>query len=243
MIETLPIVGDTERRSHDSYTLSMLEVLAVPSTGRVMKFDPRDGSVETLVDEVPFANGIQLSVDESFLIFASCGHHRVFKHHLEGVKAGTTEVFFDPPGVPDNISPSPDGGFYIGVVSVEKDKQTKFFTISSPLKLLRENAWLRTAAGNLIMNLINVVDFIDRLYPSPILKTIKFLVGNTETGTLLAPAHALVVRLDASGDVVEALHGTNGQLDKVCEGFAHGKWLYLGSPYAKMDFIARVPLH
>ena len=73
---------------------SMPEILRLNPSGRVMKYDPKSDSVEVLVDHVPFANGIQLSPDESFFVFASCGDTMIYKHHLEGPEAGTTQEFF-----------------------------------------------------------------------------------------------------------------------------------------------------
>ena len=161
----------------------------------------------------------------------------MFKYHLEGEKRGVSEVFFDAPGIPDNITPSPNGGFYVGIVAVETEGRF----LPSPLRLLRDYPSLRIGFGNFINNLINALEWIDSVFPSPLLASSRNLVGDTELGCQLAPPYALVVELDVAGNVIDSLHGTNGVLKAVCEGFAHGNWLFLGSPYASMDFIARVP--
>ena len=129
----------------------------------------------------------------------------------------------------------------VGVVGVEKDTETKFFSIPSPLRLLREYPFLKTGYGNLILNLDRILSKIDEAFPSHWIKTAKLVLAHTETGARLAPPHALVVEVDEEGNAVRSFHGTNDQLSAICEGFVFGNWMYLGSPYTSMDSIARVP--
>ena len=147
-----------------------------------------------------------------------------------------------PPGVPDNITPSPNGGFFVGVVAVENDVEGKYLSIPAPLRLFRDYPFLKTGLGNFQLNLMSLVSKIDEFYASHFLKTVKHFVGHLETGSKLAPPHAMIVELDGQGNVVQSFHGTDGSLKAVCEGFAFGDWLYLGSPFSSQDGVARVPL-
>ena len=93
-----------------------------------------------------------------------------------------------------------------------------------------------------MLNLHRIMSRIDEVLPLHIFKIAKHVILNTETGARLAPPHALIVELDTQGNVIQSFHGTDGGLRAICEGFVFGDWMYLGSPYASMDYIARVPL-
>ncbi|CAG7828399.1 unnamed protein product, partial [Allacma fusca] len=61
-----------------------------------------------------FANGVQLSENEDFVLVSESIRSRVLRYHLKGPKAGQKDVFMDGlPGVPDNIRSNGKGGFYI----------------------------------------------------------------------------------------------------------------------------------
>jgi len=48
-------------------------------TGRVIKFDPKTKKTEILMDGISFANGVQLSKKEDFLVVCETGRSRVLK--------------------------------------------------------------------------------------------------------------------------------------------------------------------
>ena len=51
-----------------------------------------------------FANGIDMSPDEQFLIYTETGRAKLHKYYISGPKSGTNEVLVDSlPGLPDNI--------------------------------------------------------------------------------------------------------------------------------------------
>ena len=60
--------------------------------------------VVTLLTVGSFANGIEMSPDENYLLYTETGRAKLHKYHLSGPKAGTNEVLVDSlPGLPDNI--------------------------------------------------------------------------------------------------------------------------------------------
>lgn len=98
-----------------------------------------------LIKNLHFANGVELSDDESFIVVAETEKYRIHKYvnnifaipgnvidtyilkmklfvlfvryYLKGPKAGKSEVFIDGlPGMPDNIKKSGRGSFYIPLV-------------------------------------------------------------------------------------------------------------------------------
>lgn len=67
------------------------EMLGAPS-GLLVVFDPTTNENKVLLDNLHFANGIVLSPDEDYLIFAECLRFRLQKYHIKGPKAGN-EVY------------------------------------------------------------------------------------------------------------------------------------------------------
>ncbi len=58
-------------------------------------------------------------------------------------------------------------------------------------------------------------------------------------GANLLPSYALLVELDKAGVITRSWHSTGGVVDKICEGFVHDGYMYLGSPYNL--YVTRVP--
>lgn len=86
--------------------------------GRLLVYNPVDKSTRVLLKELYMANGIALSKDETFLIYAETTVGRLSKYYLKGEKKGTTEIFNDKlPGFPDNLHYNYDKGIlYVGIV-------------------------------------------------------------------------------------------------------------------------------
>jgi sugar lactone lactonase YvrE len=86
-------------------------------TGRLLRRDP-DGTVETVLEGLQFANGVALAPDESYVVVAQTGAYRLDKVWLTGPRAGSSEVLDDNlPGFPDNISTGSDGLIWVALAS------------------------------------------------------------------------------------------------------------------------------
>ncbi|MBA8803757.1 sugar lactone lactonase YvrE [Nocardioides ginsengisegetis] len=97
------------------------------TTGRLLRLTT-DGTVETVLDDLRFANGVALPVDETFVVVAETAGRRLLRHWLAGPHQGTTETFGDDlPGYPDNIARGSDGLIWV--------------TIASPRNALVERLW------------------------------------------------------------------------------------------------------
>lgn len=59
-------------------SLMVLEFLGAPS-GRLIKYDPKTKSSSVLIDNLHFANGVQLSKDEDFVMVAELVRSRVWR--------------------------------------------------------------------------------------------------------------------------------------------------------------------
>ncbi|EJT06903.1 SMP-30/gluconolactonase/LRE family protein [Rhizobium sp. CCGE 510] len=83
-------------------------------TGRLLVYDPKDGSTKTLLDGYRYTNGVCMAHDGESLFFAESWACRVHRYWLEGPKAGTAEcVIKDMPGYPDNINRASDGNYWM----------------------------------------------------------------------------------------------------------------------------------
>jgi len=83
-------------------------------TGRLLVYDPKDGSTRTLLDGYRYTNGVCMAHDNKSLLFCESWACRIHRYWLEGPKAGTAEcVIRDMPGYPDNVNRASDGTYWM----------------------------------------------------------------------------------------------------------------------------------
>ena len=100
------------------HTLEQVELDVWDSrpTGRLLRFDPRTGRAEKVLDNLFYANGVAVSQDGSFVLVAEFLAFRIQRYWITGPHQGSHEVFIDNlPGYPDNITRTPDGTFLVGL--------------------------------------------------------------------------------------------------------------------------------
>lgn len=101
-----------------TYEASLLDIMEHGGHGRVFAFDPSSGNVETLLENLNYANGVAVSADGSFLLVSETGHYRVLKHWLTGERKGRTETLLENlPGFPDNLKSGAHGRFWLGLAA------------------------------------------------------------------------------------------------------------------------------
>lgn len=103
-------------RRHNRYCIMEAE-----DSGRLLSYDPKTNTTQELVSGIPFANGVQLSRDQSYLLLVSTTLAKIYKYNLQGPNKGKLEIFNDNiPGLPDNIRRSSYGGYWVGLAAVRK---------------------------------------------------------------------------------------------------------------------------
>lgn len=105
--------------SSQRYPLTQIrsEIIEHIATGRLLRRKV-DGSVDVLMDNLQFANGVVLAPDESFVLVAETGASRINRVWLKGPRKGQKEVFAEGlPGMPDNMSLGSDGLFWVALPS------------------------------------------------------------------------------------------------------------------------------
>ncbi|GJM98263.1 hypothetical protein PR202_ga15253 [Eleusine coracana subsp. coracana] len=103
--------------SSTTYTRAQHERVTVTkdSTGRIMKYDAHTNQVTVIQSNVTYPNGIAISADRTHLIVASTGPCKLLKVWIEGPKTGSSELFTELPGYPDNVRPDQKGGYWVAL--------------------------------------------------------------------------------------------------------------------------------
>ena len=214
-------------------TNGMYELLTVPS-GRVLKYDVYANMSKVIIDELSFANGIAISPNEDFLLVNECGASTIWKYWLKGDQRGQKELFAYTPGCPDNIRPSEDGKFIVGIPVVFSEETSSFLSSIS----------INPIIAKVVVRLYSLIQFLLERFNANVTYVEVFAIvihrlGNTEhSGANMVPGYGLVIEYDSEGHVVQSWHSSDPMMSKICEGFLHNGYLYLGSPYN--TFTARV---
>ncbi|GMY32565.1 protein STRICTOSIDINE SYNTHASE-LIKE 13-like [Fagus crenata] len=103
------------------------------ATGRLLRYDPPTKTTHVVLEGLAFPNGVQLSRDQTFLLFTETTNCRLMKYWLEGPKSGTTELVADLPGFPDNVRINEKGQFWVAIDCCRTAAQ----------ELLTHNPWIR----------------------------------------------------------------------------------------------------
>ncbi|XP_041032359.1 adipocyte plasma membrane-associated protein isoform X4 [Carcharodon carcharias] len=121
-------------------------VMEGTADGRLMEYDTVTKQVEVLMDDLRFANGVQLSPAEDYVLVSETTMARIRRYHISGLRKGGHDIFFDNlPGFPDNIRPSSSGGYWVGMSALRPNPG---FSI---LDFLAPRPWLK----NLIFKLFS----------------------------------------------------------------------------------------
>ncbi|KAH7521363.1 protein STRICTOSIDINE SYNTHASE-LIKE 13 [Ziziphus jujuba] len=104
------------------------------STGRLLRYDPPTKTTHIVLDGLAFPNGVQLSRDQTFLLFTETTNCRLMKYWLEGPKTGLVERVADLPGFPDNVRINEKGQFWVAIDCCRTAAQ----------EVLSHNPWIKS---------------------------------------------------------------------------------------------------
>jgi len=133
------IIYLSDSSAYPKHTL-FLDLLDGRPTGRLFRYDPVRNTTNILLDNLGFANGVQLSKNEDFVLVSETFRARIMKYNLKGKNAGKADVFAENlPLFPDNIRPSVSGGFWVaGPLTRYKEKKYNLFDFIGPRPWLRK---------------------------------------------------------------------------------------------------------
>jgi len=187
------------------------EMLGSPS-GRLMVYDPITNLSSVLHDKVHFPNGIVLSPEEDYIIFAECFAYRLLKHWVKGPKTGTSEIFVENlPGTPDNLSFSTNGNIFVGLVTLRLPGKLNLLDTLHKLPLLRK----------LILRIVHILkiplDLIVTYLDLPFARQIDYHVLNFESVMAFQSPYNMILEVDWSGTIIGSWHGNAEGLGAFCE--------------------------
>lgn len=103
---------------YDTLRSYLLNLLRGDASGRLLAYDPTDGSTRVLMDNLFYANGVAVAPDQSYVAVVETSAFRVHRYWLAGPRAGTSEVLIEGlPALPDGISASADGHLWLALVA------------------------------------------------------------------------------------------------------------------------------
>jgi len=86
-------------------------------TGRLIRYDPKSGETEVMMDKLMFANGVAMPPDERYVLVAEWYGYRISRLWLKGEMKGRRDVFYgNLPGYPDNLFFDEQGTVWVGLV-------------------------------------------------------------------------------------------------------------------------------
>ncbi|KAL4105287.1 hypothetical protein QTP88_020540 [Uroleucon formosanum] len=222
--------SDTNYKLHDG-----IYTLFVDGTGRLLKYDPKTKRNTVLMKNLQFANGVELSDDESFILVSETAKYCIHKHYLKGPKTGKSEIFIDGlPGMPDNIKRNGRGSFYIPLVM--------------PRFPIVDNIGKYPTIRMMITKSLLVIDFtllkINSLYPNLYCKKAMHWIGHFESLSFIKSItnqRLSVLKVNENGKVISSYHSTDGKVTGICDVEVIDDKLYLGSPFNTFLGVIKLP--
>ena len=93
--------------------------LEARGNGRIVCYDPRDGSTHTLLRNLKFPNGICIASDGQSILFAETWGCCIKRYWFDGPRRGQVHtVIANLPGYPDNINLASDGNYWLALVGM-----------------------------------------------------------------------------------------------------------------------------
>lgn len=95
------------------------DALESRGNGRLICYNPADGSTRTILRNLQFPNGVCMTGDGQSFLFAETWGCRINRYWFDGPRKGRCEaVIADLPGYPDNINRASDGHFWVALVGM-----------------------------------------------------------------------------------------------------------------------------
>ena len=95
-----------------TFEASLLDIMEHRATGRLVALNPKDHSVDVVMEELQFANGTAVSHDERYVLVVETGACRIWRYDRQ---QGTRQIIEDGmPGYPDNLTRGAQGRFWVG---------------------------------------------------------------------------------------------------------------------------------
>lgn len=128
----------------DTLQGSITDALRGEKRGRLLRYNPTNGSTDVLLDGIWFANGVAVSPDESYVLVCETFMARILRVWLDGPRKGLSEIFSNGfPGYCDGISIDESGKYvYAAIPSPKPPTQNAIQAMPVPIATFLRNALL-----------------------------------------------------------------------------------------------------
>lgn len=93
-----------------------VDALEGRGNGRIICYDPRDGSTRTVLRNLKFPNGICTGNDGQSILFVETWNCSIKRYYFDGPRKGQVEIVLENlPGYPDNINQASDGTYWLAI--------------------------------------------------------------------------------------------------------------------------------
>ncbi|XP_062979976.1 adipocyte plasma membrane-associated protein [Elgaria multicarinata webbii] len=115
-----------------------LLIMEASDDGRLLEYDTVTKEVKVLMGGLRFANGVQLSPAEDFVLVAETTMARIRRYYVAGLMKGGEDMFVENlPGFPDNIRLSSSGGYWVAMSAIRANPGF------SMMDFLAEKPWIK----------------------------------------------------------------------------------------------------
>uniref|UniRef100_A0A803STE7 Adipocyte plasma membrane-associated protein n=1 Tax=Anolis carolinensis TaxID=28377 RepID=A0A803STE7_ANOCA len=171
-----------------------LLIMEASDDGRLFEYDRVTKEVKVLMGGLRFANGVQLSPSEDFVLVAETTMARIRRYYVSGLMKGGEDMFVENmPGFPDNIRLSSSGGYWVAMSAIRANPGF------SMMDFLSEKPWIKRIIFKLLSQ-ETVIKFVPKY---------SLLVELSDTGSYRRSFH------DPNGMVasyISEAHEHNGHL-------------------------------
>lgn len=129
-------------------------IFEATSDGIVREFNESSMEHRTLSTTLSFANGIEISPQEDYLVVCETSRARISRYWLKGPSRGSWDFFaHNLPGLPDNIRLSPRGTYWVGFAAVRTGSYSQLYEYGN-------SPFLRNLALKLLTWMPSLLDLI-----------------------------------------------------------------------------------
>ncbi|XP_050464407.1 adipocyte plasma membrane-associated protein Hemomucin-like [Cataglyphis hispanica] len=222
--------------STDFALYDLVQLFFTNPSGRLIRYNAAKKKNEVLLENLAFANGVILSDDENFILVAESLACRIIKYHLKGPKSGQHEIFIEGlPGTPDNLQSDGQGGFLVTTVFTITSEHPQLIVTLTPHPYLRKMLVRSLLMFELPFKLLHDI------YPSTFTEKVMHAIGSHHiAGQFDSYGKSLVLRIDASGNIMEVLSSDDNTIRSISEAHIHNGFVWFASPWR--NYLARIPL-
>lgn len=193
-------------------------ILGSDTSGRLLRYEVETGKLDCLVDNLFYPNGIEISKDQSILLFSEFGTRSLWKYRLNAIDSKPEQIMYNLPAEIDNIRISPVGPetYWLAML------RPRSLYNQSELDYLMRKPLLRKLILRTFHLIGSILELISRLISNDYLEKIaidfKTVQGNHILGSVLYNDHddtlidenrdngGMLIECDQNGKILNSIY-------------------------------------